>query len=89
MIAECDDVCAVGEQALGELRRDARPVSDVLAVDDAHVDVELLAQTGQASRDRPAPRDAEDVGEEENSQLRTSAAAGRSSTDTWLPASFV
>lgn len=82
MIAERDDVGARREQLLGELRRDAGAVGDVLAVDDARVDVELLAQRGEALLDRPAARGAEDVGEKENSQLRTSAAAGRTSTET-------
>ena len=82
MIAERDDIGAGREQALGKLRRDAGSVGDVLTVDDANVGVELFAQPREAPFDRPAPRDAEDVGEEENSQLRTSAAAGRSSTDT-------
>jgi hypothetical protein len=82
VIAERDDIGAGGEQTLSELRCDARSVRDVLAVDDADVGAELFAQTREAPFDRPAPRDAEDVGEEEDSQLRTSAAAGRSSTDT-------
>jgi hypothetical protein len=89
VVAQGDDVGAGVEQAVGELRRDACPVGDVLAVDDAEVDVQLLAQPGQLLLDCPTPRDAEDVGEEEDSQFRTSAAAGRTSTDTWLPASFV
>jgi hypothetical protein len=82
VIAERDGVGARGEQSLRELGRDACAVRDVLAVDDADVGVELLAQAGETLFDRPAPRDAEDVREEERSQLRTSAAAGRSSTDT-------
>jgi hypothetical protein len=40
--------------------------------------------------DRAASGDAEDVCEKKDSQLRTSSdAAGRISTDTWFPASFV
>ena len=89
MVAERDDVGARGEQAFGELRRDAGAVGDVLAVDDADVGVELVAQPRQSLLDRAPPRKAEDVGEEEDSQFRTSDAAGRSSTDTWLPESFV
>jgi len=46
VIAERDDVCTGGEQPFGELRRDAGAVGDVLAVDDARVDVELLTQLG-------------------------------------------
>jgi hypothetical protein len=44
VIAERDDVGAGPQQAVGELRRDPRAVGDVLAVDDAEVGVELLAQ---------------------------------------------
>jgi hypothetical protein len=89
VVPERDQVGTRGEQPVGELRRDAGAVRDVLAVDDARVDVELFAQSRQARLDRVAARDAEDVGEKENSQLRTSDTAGRSSTETWLPASFV
>jgi hypothetical protein len=39
--------------------------------------------------DRAPPGDPEDVGEKEKSQFRTSDAAGRSSIETWFPASFV
>ena len=48
-----------------------------------------LAQRRQPLFDREPPGRAEDVCEEEDSQFRTSAAEGRTSTDTWLPASFV
>jgi hypothetical protein len=89
VVAERHDVRAGGEQLLRELRRDAGAVGDVLAVDDARVDLELFTQARQSLLDRPTARRAEDVGEEEDSQLRTSAAAGRTSTETWLPASFV
>jgi hypothetical protein len=89
VVPEGDDVGACVQQLLGELGRDAGAVGDVLAVDDAQVGVALGAQRRKALLDRPPPRDAEDVGEEEDSQLRTSAVAGRSSIDTWFPASFV
>ena len=89
MVPERDDVGAGGEQLVGELGRDPRAVGDVLPVDDAYVGAELVAQSGQTLVDRAPSRDAEDVGEEEDSQCRTSVAAGRSSTVTWLPASFV
>jgi hypothetical protein len=89
VVAERDDVGAGCEQLVRELCSDARAVGDVLAVDDAEIRVELLAQPGETLVDRTPPRDAEDVGEEEKSQLRTSVAAGRSSIVTWLPASFV
>ena len=89
MVAERDDVRAGCEEAVGELARDARAVGDVLAVDDAHVGAELVAQRRQPFLDREPSRRAEDVCEEEEPQLRTSAAEGRNSTDTWFPASFV
>jgi hypothetical protein len=82
VVAERHDVGARCEELLGELRRDAGAVGDVLAVDDARVDVELFAQARETLLDRPPARGAEDVGEKENSQLRTSAAAGRTSIDT-------
>jgi hypothetical protein len=43
----------------------------------------------QALFDRAPAGGAEHIGEEENVQFRTSDAAGRSSIDTWFPASFV
>ena len=89
MVAEREHVGAGSEQPVGELRRDARTVGDVLAVDDADVGAELLAQAGQAFLEGAPAGDAEDICEEEDSQFRTSVAAGRSSIETWLPASFV
>jgi hypothetical protein len=89
VVAERDGVRAGCEQAVGELAGDAGAVGGVLAVDDADVDAELLQQAGKALLDGNAPGRPEDVCEEEDPQLRTSAAEGRTSTDTWLPASFV
>jgi hypothetical protein len=89
VVAERDHVGARGEQPVGELAGDARAVGGVLAVDDADVCGELRPQRGQALLDGAPAGDAEDVGEEEESQLRTSDADGRSSSDTWLPESFV
>jgi len=90
VVAERDHVCAGGEDPVGELRGDARAVGCVLAVDDAEVHAELLAQPRQVLFDGATAGDTEDVGEKENSQFRTSSdAAGRTSTDTWFPASFV
>jgi hypothetical protein len=89
VVAERDHVRAGGEQPVGELAGDPGAVGGVLAVDDADVGAELLAQRRQALLDGDAPRRPEDVGEEEDPQFRTSAAEGRTSTDTWLPASFV
>jgi hypothetical protein len=89
VVAERHDVRARGQQPLGQLGRDPGAVGNVLAVDDARIGLELVTQARETLLDRPPPRGAEDVGEEEDPQLRTSAAAGRTSTDTWLPASFV
>ena len=89
MIAERDHVGAGTQQPIGDLRRDSCAVRDVLAVDDADVRGVLLAQARQTLLDRVSPRDAEDVREKENLQFRTSVAAGRSSTETWFPESFV
>jgi hypothetical protein len=44
VVSERHDVGARCEQLLGELRRDPGAVGDVLAVDDARIDAELLAQ---------------------------------------------
>ena len=82
MVAERHDVGAGAEQPVGELAGDAGAVGDVLAVDDAYVRGKLVAQAGQPFFDGAATRDSEDVGEEEDSQLRTSTAAVRSSIDT-------
>jgi hypothetical protein len=89
VVAERDHVGACGEQLVSELRGDAGTVGDVLAVDDAEIRSELLAQAAKAIFDRAPAGDAEDVREEEKSQFRTSDAAGRSSIVTWLPESFV
>jgi hypothetical protein len=86
VVAERDHVGAGGEQPVGELRGDAGAVGRVLAVDDREVGCELLAQRGQALLDGAPAGGAEDVGKEEEPQ---ELAAGRISTVTWLPASFV
>jgi hypothetical protein len=82
VVAERDHVRAGGEEPVGELARDARAVGDVLAVDDADIRSELVAQCRQPLFDGAPSGDAEDIGQEENFQLRTSDAEGRSSTDT-------
>jgi hypothetical protein len=89
VVSERDHVGARGEDPVGELAGDPGAVGGVLAVDDADVRAELVAQRGQAFLDGAPAGDAEDVGEEEDSQFNTSDAAGRSSTETWLPESFV
>ena len=75
VVAEREGVGACGEQPLGEARRDADAVRDVLAVDDADVDVELLAQAGQQLLDRVTTRTPDDVSDEED--LHRGAALGQ------------
>jgi len=89
VVAERDHVGPGREDAVCDPRRDPGPVRGILAVDDAEVGVELLTQAGQPFLDGPPPRDAEDVGDEKNLQGVESAAAGRTSISTWLPASCV
>jgi hypothetical protein len=89
VVAEGQDVGAGGEQLLGELRRQPAPVGRVLGVDDAEVGAELVAERGEAFLQRAAPGRPEDVGDEEDFQGSESVAAGRTSIETWLPASCV
>jgi len=65
VVAERERVRAGGEEAFGEPRRDADAVRDVLAVDDAGVDVEALAQTGQQRLDRIAAGATHNVADEQ------------------------
>src|SRR5262249_12316153 len=88
-VAECDHVCARGEDPRGDLRRDAASVGGVLAVDDAEVGAQVGAQVAQLRLDGPATRRAEHVGHEQDSQRACSVAEGWTSTSTWFPASFV
>ena len=64
------------EEPAGELPGDAGTVCGVLAVEDAKVDRMLLAQVRQSCLDSPAPRGAEDVGDEEQPQGSARSAAG-------------
>jgi hypothetical protein len=89
VVAEREDVGAGGEQLLGELRRKPAAVGRVLGVDDAEVGAELVPERGEALLQRAAPRRPEDIGDEEDFQGRESVAAGRTSIETWLPASCV
>ena len=66
MVAERERVRAGGEEAFGEPRRDADPVRDVLAVDDARVDVELRTQRRKQCLDRVATGPSDDVADEED-----------------------
>jgi len=65
MVAERERVRAGCKEALGESRRDADAVRDVLAVDNAGVDVEALAQVGQQRLDRVAAGATDDVADEQ------------------------
>jgi len=60
-----DDVRACVEELRRELRRQADAVGRVLAVDDAEVDLALVAQALELLFDRAAAGGAEDVREEE------------------------
>jgi len=68
VVAERDRVGAGGEQLVGELRGDAHSVRHVLAVDDAEVDLELLAQGREALLDRAPAGGGNNICDEQNSQ---------------------
>jgi hypothetical protein len=70
VIAGRDDVGASLEDAQRELRSQPRAVRRVLAVDDAEVGAELVAELGQALLDGPPAGSAEDVCDEEDPQGR-------------------
>jgi hypothetical protein len=89
VVAERKHVRAGGEQLLGELRGQTPAVRGVLGVDDAERDVELLLERREPLLDRAPPRGAEDVREEEDPQDSENVAAGRTTSETWLPASCV
>jgi hypothetical protein len=76
VVSKCDHVGARGEEPVGEPRRQPGAVGRVLTVRDAEVCVELVAESGQSVLDRPTPRCAEDVGDEQNLQGSESVAAG-------------
>ena len=65
-VAERHDVGAAREQLVGELRGDAASGRCVLAVDDAEVDAELLAERRQAHLDGATTRSTEHVGDEQD-----------------------
>jgi hypothetical protein len=89
VVAERDDVAARGEDLLRQLRRDPEPVGGVLAVDDAEVRGELLAQAGKQSFDGAHAGRAVHIGDEEEPYGSARVAAGWTSSETWLPASCV
>ncbi len=66
VVPERDDVGAGGEEPVGELGGDPDRVGDVLAVHDAQVGADLLAERRQPRLDRAAAGDAEHVGYEED-----------------------
>ena len=72
-----------------QLRRQADAVGDVLTVDDADVDVELLPQGRQSLLDHAAAGVPDDVGDEEEDQGTLRDAAGYACSVTWFPASCV
>jgi hypothetical protein len=76
VVAERDHVGARGEDPLGELGRDPAPVGGVLAVDDAELDAQLLAQRRQANLESAPPGRPEDVCEEEDVYGTARVAAG-------------
>jgi hypothetical protein len=75
VVAERDRVDPSREQPLRELGRQPHAVGGVLAVDDADVDRELLAQRPQPQLERAPTRDPDDVGDEEEDQGSVRAAA--------------
>jgi hypothetical protein len=72
VIAEREHVGSGREQPLGQPRRDPGAVGDVLAVDDAEADVQLLLQRPETLLERGAAGGAEDVGDEEDLQWNRS-----------------
>jgi hypothetical protein len=65
VVPERHRVGADGQQALREPRRDPAAVRDVLAVDDARVDLEALAQRREQPFDRVAAGTSDDVPDEQ------------------------
>jgi hypothetical protein len=81
VVAERDHVGAGLEHLVGELRGDPDAVGEILPVQDARVDAQLVFERRQALLDRTAARDADDVCNEKKSQGE-SVAAVRSSIVT-------
>ena len=89
VVAERHDVCAGGEELVGELRRDPYSVGNVLAVDDREVGVVALAERRQFLLHGAAAGGADDVCEKEEVQPAATTGAARTSIATWLPPLFV
>jgi hypothetical protein len=85
VVAERERVGAGREQPLREPRCQPGAVGRVLAVDDAGVDLELVAQRGKQLLDRAPAGGAEDVRYVEKLQGVAAAVAWCTSTATWLP----
>ena len=81
MVAERDRIDAGGQHLVRELRRDPHAVREILAVQDAEVDVQLVAQGGETVLHGPPAGNADGVCDEQDSQGRRLAAA-RSSIAT-------
>jgi hypothetical protein len=82
VVAERDRVGACAQDPARQLRGKARAVSGVLGIGDAEVGVELRLQCSQPIFERPCPRAAEDVGDEEDPYGIASVAAGWTSMAT-------
>ena len=89
VVPQRDHVCAGGQDPGSELGRDPDAVRRVLAVDDADARAELLAQRAQPFFQGTPARGADDVSDEEDLQRTEKDAAGRTDSDTLLPASCV
>jgi hypothetical protein len=68
VVPERDRVDSGREQPVGEARRDADSIGDVLPVRDADVDLEVGAQRRQALLERLPAGGPDDVGDEQNAQ---------------------
>jgi hypothetical protein len=88
VVAERDRVDAGREHLVRELRRDADAVGEVLAIQDAEVGAQLLAERRETFLNCSTAGNADGVRDEQDSQGSRFAAA-RSSIDTWFPASCV
>jgi hypothetical protein len=82
VVAERDRVYPCAEDAVGQLRGQARAVGGVLGVGDAEVRSELVLQSRQPVLERACARRAEDVGNEQDLYGIASVAAGWTSMAT-------
>jgi hypothetical protein len=82
VVAERDRVGACPQDPFGQLRGEARAIGGVLGVGDTEVGLELGLQSNQPILERPCPRGAEDVGDEEDLYGMARVAAGWTSMAT-------